>query len=237
VANLTIQPGYSIIKRADRRRVVNVQADVEEQVVAADKVLQDIQENFLPELRADYPGLTYSIEGQEKERRDSMGSMLIGFFVALFLIFVLLAIPFNSYVQPVIIMAAIPFGMIGAVLGHLLLGYDLSLLSFFGIVALAGVLVNDSLVLLDAIRNKMKLHPNDVIKAIVEACKSRFRPVVLTSITTFGGLLPIIFEKSLQARFLIPMALSLGFGVLFATGITLVLIPSLYTLTLHNGHA
>ncbi len=237
IANWTIRPGYSVIKRADRRRVVNVQADVEEQVVAADKVLQDIQTTFLPKLKADYPGLTYSIEGQEKERRDSMGSMLIGFFVALFLIFVLLAIPFNSYIHPMIIMTAIPFGIIGAVLGHLLLGYDLSLLSFFGIVALTGVLVNDSLVLLDAIRNKMKLHPDDVVKAVVEACKSRFRPVILTSITTFGGLMPIIFEKSLQARFLIPMAISLGFGVLFATGITLILIPSLYTLTLHNDHA
>ena len=237
VASWTIRPGYSVIKRADRRRVVNVQADVEEQIVAADKVLQDIQTNYLPKLKRDYPGLTYSIEGQEKERRDSMGSMLLGFFVALFLIFVLLAIPFNSYMQPLIIMTAIPFGNIGAVLGHLMLGYDLSLLSFFGIVALSGVLVNDSLVLLDAIRNKMKLHPDDVVKAIVEACKSRFRPVILTSITTFGGLMPIIFEKSLQARFLIPMAISLGFGVIFATGITLILIPSLYMLTLHNDHA
>ncbi len=236
IASWTIRPGYSVIKRANRRRVVNIQADVEEQIVAADKVLQDIQHTFLPQLKADYPGLTYSIEGQEKERRDSMGSMMLGFFVALFLIFVLLAIPFNSYVQPLIIMTAIPFGIIGAVLGHLMLGYDLSLLSFFGIVALTGVLVNDSLVLLDAIRNKMKQHPDDVIKAIIEACKSRFRPVILTSITTFGGLMPIIFEKSLQARFLIPMAISLGFGVLFATGITLVLIPSLYMLTLHNDH-
>ncbi len=188
-------------------------------------------------MKADYPGLAYSIEGQEKERRDSMGSMLLGFFVVLFLIFVLLAIPFNSYVQPLIIMAAIPFGIIGAVLGHLLLGYDMSLLSFFGIVALSGVLVNDSLILLDAIRNRMKQHPDDVIKAIVEACKSRFRPVILTSLTTFGGLMPIIFERSIQARFLIPMAISLGFGILFATGITLVLIPSLYTLTMHNNHA
>lgn len=237
VASWSIQPGYSVIKRADRRRVVNVQADVEEQMVAADKVLQDIQTDFLPKLKADYPGLTYSIEGQEKERRDSMGSMMLGFFVALFLIFVLLAIPFNSYIQPLVIMAAIPFGIIGAVFGHLLLGYDMSLLSFFGIVALSGVLVNDSLILLNAIRNRMKQHPDDVIKAIVEACKSRFRPVILTSLTTFGGLMPIIFERSLQARFLIPMAISLGFGVLFATGITLVLIPSLYTLTLHNNHA
>ncbi|NOZ14089.1 MAG: efflux RND transporter permease subunit [Acidobacteria bacterium] len=236
VASWTIRPGYSVIKRADRRRVVNVQADVEEQVVAADKVLQEIQTDYLPKLKADYPGLTYSIEGQEKERRDSMGNMLMGFFVALFLIFVLLAIPFNSYIHPLIIMTAIPFGIIGAVLGHLMLGYDLSLMSFFGIVALSGVLVNDSLVLLDAIRNKMKLHPDDIIKAVVEACKSRFRPVILTSITTFGGLMPIIFEKSLQARFLIPMAISLGFGVMFATGITLILIPSLYMLTLHNEH-
>jgi len=146
----------------------------------------------------------------------------------LFLIFVLLAIPFNSYLQPLVIMAAIPFGMIGAVLGHLLLGYHLSIVSFFGIVALAGVLVNDSLVLLDAINKQVTAGARSRMDAVILASRSRFRPVILTSVTTFGGLLPIITETSIQARVLIPMAISLGFGVLFATGITLLLIPALY---------
>jgi len=228
VATWTIRPGYSVITRSDRRRVVDIQADVVRSMANADEIIRDFQADFLERLKADYPGLNYSLEGEEKERRDSMRSMMYGFLVALFLIFVLLAIPFNSYIQPLIIMTAIPFGMIGAVLGHLLLGYDLSIVSFFGIVALAGVLVNDSLVLLDAINKQITAGAENRIEAIIAASKSRFRPVILTSVTTFGGLLPMITETSMQARVLIPMAISLGFGVLFATGITLILIPSLY---------
>lgn len=234
VATWTILPGYSVITRSNRRRVVDIQADVVREVANADQIIRELQGGFLEHLKADYPGLNYSLEGEEKERRDSMRSMMYGFIIALFLIFVLLAIPFNSYIQPLVIMTAIPFGMIGAVLGHLLLGYNLSIVSFFGLVALAGVLVNDSLVLLDAINKQVAQGAENRLEAVVAASKSRFRPVILTSVTTFGGLLPMITETSVQARVLIPMAISLGFGVLFATGITLILIPSLYMMISHE---
>jgi len=236
VAKWTIRPGYSVITRSGRRRVVDIQADVVEDVANVDEIIKELQGDFLERMKSDYPGLNYSFEGEEKERRDSMRSMMYGFLVALFLIFVLLAIPFNSYIQPLVIMTAIPFGMIGAVLGHLLMGYNLSIVSFFGIVALSGVLVNDSLVLLDAINKQMAAGAENKVEAIVSASKSRFRPVILTSLTTFGGLLPMITETSMQARVLIPMAISLGFGVLFATGITLILIPSLYMMISKENH-
>ena len=235
VATWTIRPGYSVITRSNRRRVVDIQADVMRDVANADEIIKELQGDFLEHLKGDYPGLNYSLEGEEKERRDSMRSMMYGFLIALFLIFVLLAIPFNSYIQPLVIMTAIPFGIIGAVLGHLLLGYNLSIVSFFGMVALAGVLVNDSLVLLDAINKQVAAGAENKLEAIIAASKSRFRPVILTSVTTFGGLLPMITETSMQARVLIPMAISLGFGVLFATGITLILIPALYMMISNEG--
>ena len=143
------------------------------------------------------------------------------------MIFVLLAIPFRSYSQPLLIMSAIPFGIVGAVLGHLLMGYNLSLLSMFGMVALAGVVVNDSLLLID-LANRNRRSGLDSHDSLVEAATRRFRPILLTSLTTFFGLSPMIVETSVQAQFLIPMAISLGFGILFATGITLLLIPALY---------
>ena len=229
VANYEISPSYSVITRANRRRVVNVMADVNEKIADPDKILNKLKNGYLKELKESYPGFSYSFEGESKEKRDSMKSLITGFWVALLLIYVLLAIPFNSFKIPLVIMTAIPFGIIGALWGHVLLGYDLSLLSFFGIVALTGVLVNDSLVLIDAIYQfKKKMPEASKVELVIEACKKRFRPVILTSITTFGGLIPMIFEKSVQAKFLIPMAISLGFGVMFATGITLILIPSLY---------
>jgi multidrug efflux pump subunit AcrB len=167
------------------------------------------------------------MEGEEKERADSMSSMLNGFQLALIMIFALLAIPFRSYSQPLLIMAAIPFGMIGAVLGHIIMGFDLSLLSMFGLVALSGVVVNDSLLLIDRANQNRRAGMN-LHDSLVAAGTRRFRPIILTSLTTFFGLMPIILETSVQAQFLIPMAISLGFGILFATGITLLLIPSLY---------
>ncbi len=237
LASYEISPSYSVITRSDRRRVVNVTADVDSKTADADKILKKLQTGFLKQLKENYPGLTYSFEGEQKEKRDSMKSMMIGFWIAIMLIYVLLAIPFNSLKIPLVIMTAIPFGIIGAVWGHVLLGYDLSLLSFFGIVALTGVLVNDSLVLIDAIyqfRKKMPQATN--YQLAIEACKKRFRPVILTSITTFGGLMPMIFEKSVQAKFLIPMAISLGFGVMFATGITLILVPAIYLIFENKKH-
>lgn len=219
--------GFAEINRTDRKRVINVSASVDAAQASAQEIIADLKQDVLPQLVADYPGLTWDMEGEEKERKESIGSMMEGFPLALIAIFTLLAIPFRSYSQPLLIMAAIPFGMIGAVLGHIIMGYNLSMLSLFGLVALSGVVVNDSLLLIDkANRNrKAKMALKD---SIISAATRRFRPIILTSFTTFFGLMPMILETSVQAKFLIPMAISLGFGILFGTGIILLLIPALY---------
>lgn len=219
--------GFSKINRTDRKRVINVSAMVDGEQANAQDIIGDLKHRLLPQLVADYPGLSWDMEGEEKERRESMQSMLGGFQLALVAIFTLLAIPFRSYSQPLLIMAAIPFGMIGAVLGHIIMGYNLSLLSLFGLVALSGVVVNDSLLLIDKTNNNRRLGM-ELFNALEAAGIRRFRPILLTSLTTFGGLMPMILETSVQAQFLIPMAISLGFGIIFATGITLLLIPALY---------
>jgi multidrug efflux pump subunit AcrB len=219
--------GYASINRTDRKRVVNVTATVDASSANAQEILLDMQENLFPKLAIDYPGLTFDLVGEEKERKESMDSMKKGFTMALIGIFALLAIPFRSYSQPLLIMAAIPFGVVGAVAGHLIMGYSLSILSFFGIVALAGVVVNDSLLLIDTVNIKRR-GGVELFTALGDAGTRRFRPILLTSLTTFFGLTPMILETSVQAQFLIPMAISLGFGILFATGITLLLIPCLY---------
>jgi multidrug efflux pump subunit AcrB len=218
---------YTTIDRREGRRVVTVSADVSPRSQAG-QVLSDIQETALPTLVEKYPGLQYSFEGHQADMRESIGSLKTTALVAMMVIFVLLAIPFRSYSQPLIVMASIPFGIVGAIVGHLIMGYDLSLLSMFGIVALSGVVVNDSLVLIDFANRRQKEHRDSHHDAIVAAATQRFRPIILTTLTTFGGLSPMIFETSRQARFLIPMALSLGFGIVFATLITLVIVPSLY---------
>ncbi|MBE0596911.1 MAG: efflux RND transporter permease subunit [Desulfuromonadales bacterium] len=220
--------GFSEITRTDRKRVINVTASVDSRQGNAQEILADLKQGLLVELAHDYPGLTFDLEGEEKERRESIGSMRSGFALALFAIFALLAVPFRSYSQPLIIMAAIPFGVVGAIVGHLLMGYSLSMLSVFGIVALSGVVVNDSLLLIDRINNTRRQGGAELLQAVVDAAQRRFRPILLTSLTTFFGLAPMILETSVQAQFLIPMAISLGFGILFATGITLLLIPALY---------
>ncbi|MDH3454839.1 MAG: efflux RND transporter permease subunit, partial [Desulfuromonadales bacterium] len=179
------------------------------------------------------PGLSYDLEGEDKNRRESMASMFTGFKLVLIVIFALLAIPFRSYSQPLLIMVAIPFGIVGAILGHFLMGYDLSILSMFGIVALTGVVVNDSLLLIDYV-NRARRQGKPLLEGLMDAGQRRFRPILLTSLTTFFGLMPMILETSVQAQFLVPMAISLAFGILFATGITLLLIPALY-LVLEDG--
>ena len=161
---------------------------------------------------------------------ESTSALFSGLFLALFAIYALLAIPFRSYYQPIIVMIAIPFGIVGAVLGHIIMGYSLSLMSMMGIVALCGVVVNDSLILIDY-ANRQRLKGASAFEAIHKAGGRRFRPILLTTMTTFGGLAPMIFETSRQARFMIPMAISLGFGILFATSITLIIIPCLYLMT------
>jgi multidrug efflux pump subunit AcrB len=218
---------YTQIKRRDGKRVLAVEADVEEGVTNANEVLAEIKKDALPALMRRHPGLSYQLSGQQQQQAESLEAMKSGFKMALILMFALMAIPFRSYIQPIIIMIAIPFGMVGALIGHLIMGYDLSMLSMMGLVALSGVVVNDSLVLISAV-NSFRASGMSVMESVVAGGARRFRPIMLTSITTFLGLAPMIFEKSMQARFLIPMALSLGFGVLFATFIILLLVPSLY---------
>ncbi len=232
-ATLVESRGFSTINRTDRKRVINVSATVDSAVANVEEIIAEIKATALPKLMADYPGLSFDMEGEEKSRRESMESIFDGFKLVLIVIFALLAIPFRSYSQPLLIMVAIPFGIVGAILGHFIMGYDMSILSMFGIVALTGVVVNDSLLLIDytnrMLRKGMGLHD-----AVMEAGQRRFRPILLTSLTTFFGLMPMILETSVQAQFLVPMAISLAFGILFATGITLVLIPAFY-LVLEDG--
>jgi multidrug efflux pump subunit AcrB len=172
--------------------------------------------------------LSYSWEGKQADLSESMTNLFYGFIFALMCIYAMLAMPFRSYSQPLIVMVAIPFGIIGAVIGHIIMGYSVSIMSMMGIVALSGVVVNDSLVLIDYANNLRRNEGIDAFTAIHQAGVRRFRPILLTTLTTFGGLAPMIFETSRQARFMIPMAISLGFGILFATSITLVLVPCLY---------
>ncbi|MGD9222086.1 MAG: efflux RND transporter permease subunit [Desulfobacteraceae bacterium] len=227
VAEVTMRQGYASIKRAQRQRVVTVSADVDEKAANADEIRQNLEKNYLPRLKSKYPNLRCTIEGEGRSRNESMQDVLNSFGIALFGIYALLAIPFRSFAQPLVVMAAIPFGIVGAVWGHLLMGYNLSAYSLFGIVGLTGVVVNDSLVLVHKI-NALRQAGMDALCAVQEAGTMRFRAIVLTSLTTFAGLTPMLLERSIQARFLTPMAVSLGFGVLFATVITLVLIPCGY---------
>ena len=227
VAAVKVTQGYSSIERAQRRRVIKVTADVDEDIANAHEIRAYLEREYLPQLKNLYPGLRYSMEGAGKEERESLIDVVKGFVIALFAIYALLAIPLRSFSQPLIIMLAIPFSLLGAVGGHLLMGFNLSLLSLFGMVGLAGVAVNDSLVLVDAI-NRIRSKGNKIWASVLQAGAIRFRPIILTSVTTFAGLMPLILEKSFQAKFLVPMAVSLGFGVLFATGVTLILIPCGY---------
>jgi len=220
--------GYSIINRTNRKRVINVIGKVNASKANAGELLTELKQGIIAKLIQDYPGLSYNLQGEEKERKSSVTSMADGFLMALLAIFALMAIPFRSYIQPLLIMVAIPFGIVGAILGHLIMGYQLSMLSFFGVVALSGVVVNDSLILIDKINSNRRKEKMELRAAIVQGAMRRFRPIILTSLTTFFGLTPMILETSVQAQFLIPMAISLGFGILFATGITLLLIPSFY---------
>jgi len=193
----------------------------------ADEITRAVVRDVIPALKADFPGLVYKPGGQQRSRRESMGALADGFKIALLCMFGMLAVVFRSYVQPTIIMLVIPFGFVGALWGHLLMGYDLSIISMMGVVALSGVVVNDSLVLIVAI-NRFRDAGMKTYDAVIAGGIRRFRPIILTSLTTFFGLMPMILESSQQARFLIPMAISLGFGVLFATVITLILVPTVY---------
>jgi len=226
-ARATPGRGYANIQRADRQRVVRVTADVDEKVLTAGEVLADLEAEFLPALLADHPGLGYSLEGEQREQRKTLGSLVRNYTLALLLIYALLAVPLRSYAQPLIIMSVIPFGLVGAMAGHLLMGLHFSMMSVFGIVALSGVVVNSSLVLVHYVNARVAEGASGA-EAVRQAGIARFRPILLTSLTTFAGLTPLLLERSLSAQFLIPMATSLGFGVLFATVIALFLVPSAY---------
>ena len=219
--------GYASIKRVDRNRAVNVTGAVNAELASAGDVIADLESRILPEILAEHPAVYYSLEGMMAEQRDTMEGLLTGLILALLMVFALLAVPLKSYVQPLIIVSAIPFGMVGAFWGHLIMGMTITMMSMFGMVALAGVVVNDSLVMVHFINRKRTLNA-DLEVAIREAGVVRFRPILLTSLTTFAGLSPLLMEKSMQARFLIPMALSLASGVLFATFVTLFLVPTGY---------
>ncbi|MHC4684951.1 MAG: efflux RND transporter permease subunit, partial [Planctomycetota bacterium] len=227
VAEVQYGRGYSTIKRVDRRRVVSVSADVDEAVTSAGEINGELYANVLPSLAREFQGLQYRFAGQQRERNESLGSLIPNFGIAMMAIYALLAIQFRSYSQPAIVMSAIPFGVVGATIGHLLMGFNLSILSMFGIVALSGVVVNDSLIMIDLI-NRERKSGFKLSRVLRDCATRRFRPIMLTTLTTFFGLLPMIAERSLQARFLVPMAISLAFGVMFATCITLLLVPSLY---------
>jgi multidrug efflux pump subunit AcrB len=225
VVEVTTGEAFRSIDRRDGRRVITVSADVEPKS-AATRVLRVIKDEVLPQLRAEFPGITWSFEGSQAEMRESTATLWGGFALAMGVVYALLAIAFGSYLQPLIVMMAIPFGIVGAVLGHIILGYDLSLVSLMGVVAVSGVVVNGALIMVHhANKRRSELSAYD---AIHEAGLRRFRPIVLTTLTTFGGLTPIILETSQQAMHLIPMAISLGFGIVFATSIMLVVIPCLY---------
>lgn len=236
VAEASLDRGFNTIRRTDRQRIINVTADVDKAAISPAEVIDDVEKNFLPGLLAQYPGVAFSLEGEARDRRESIGALQEGGTLALLVIFALMAIPLKSYVQPLIIMSVIPFGIVGAVFGHLVMGLEVSLLSMCGMVALSGVVVNDSLVMVDFI-NRHKEAGMDRMTAVREAGALRFRAILLTSLTTIAGLMPMLSEKSLQAQFLIPMATSLAFGIAFATVITLFLIPSLYLILDDIGRA
>ena len=241
--------GFASIERVDRNRTVNVTASVDPAITSVSAVVADLRTRILPEVLAGHPGVFYTFEGAQAEQADAAGGLQRGFILALLTIFALLAVPLRSYAQPLIIMAAIPFGLVGAVWGHVVMGLDMTVMSMFGLVALTGVVVNDSLVMVDFINRARAVHADlgrriraagghqtdrrefessGLRLAIREAGGNRFRPILLTSLTTFLGLAPLMLERSIQAAFLVPMAVSLAFGVLFATFITLILVPVSY---------
>jgi multidrug efflux pump subunit AcrB len=233
VADLVASQSPSRITRIDQRRSLNITADVDKQKANIEAIKQDIT-RFMDELLLRFPTIHYTIEGEAKEQRQSFQGLKSGLILVLFVIYGLLAIPFRSYWQPLIVMSMIPFGAVGAVAGHWLMGKPLTIMSLMGMLALTGVVVNDSLVLVDYI-NRKRREGIPLATAVSQAGVARFRAVVLTSLTTFAGLTPLIFEKSTQAQFLIPMAISLGFGIMFATIFTLILLPVNYLLLTRCG--
>lgn len=227
VADIELGDSYSSITRVDGRRAITVSANANTTIVEPAKVVAEIQKDFLPQLQNKYPHISSTLDGGSADEQSAMVGLIQGFFFAMFTIYALMAIPLKSYSQPLIIMSVIPFGIIGALFGHFILGLSMSVLSLCGIVALAGVVVNDSLILVDFV-NRSRQQGLSLVQSAIDAGCYRFRAIILTSLTTFVGLVPIIMEKSLQAKIVIPMATSLAFGILFSTVVTLILVPVLY---------
>lgn len=226
VANVALVPGFTSIQRVDRRRNISITAEVKDGADAS-AIVASMNSEHLSQWKLQYPGLQLNIDGNIKTQQQSDKQLAINLLTAFVAVYVIMAIAFKSYFQPLLVLTAIPFGFMGAVIGHKLLGHQISLMSQLGFLACAGVVINDNLVLLDRI-NQLKQEGKDTLTAVLNAGKDRFRAIILTSITTFIGLLPLLFEQSIQAKFLIPMVISLSFGVLLATTVTLVLVPSLY---------
>jgi len=228
VAQAELGRGFATISRSDRQRVISVTGDIDPARANANEVLADVRARVLPQMLVDHPGLHVDLEGEQREQQKVARGLIRGYGLALILIYALLAIPLRSYAQPLIIMSVIPFGLVGAVAGHLIQGEPtLSMMSVFGFVALSGVVVNASLVLVHYV-NSRRAAGESATTAAHSAGVTRFRPIVLTSLSTFAGLAPLLSERSVSAKFLIPMAISLGYGVAFATVITLLLVPCLY---------
>jgi multidrug efflux pump subunit AcrB len=234
VADAEMGRGFSTISRADRARVISVTADVDAALGNSSEIAAAIRGEDLPRILANHPSVSYSVEGEQRQQGETLAALQRGFLLALFGIFALLAVPLRSYSQPLIVMSAIPFGFAGAIWGHMLMGMDLTMLSAAGFVALSGVVVNDSLVMVDYV-NRMREEGMSVAEASREAGTARFRAILLTSLSTFAGVTPLLLERSLQAQFLKPLAVSLGFGIIFATFVTLVLVPCWYAI-LHDLH-
>ena len=226
-ATVTRGKAYTEIKRTDGRRNISVTADVADEDANANEINARIRQRELPQLLADIPGLAYSLGGEQERQAETMGALGLGFVLAMIVMFSMLAVVFRSYAQPILVMSAIPFGMVGAVWGHVIMGFSLSLMSMMGLIALSGVVVNDSLLLIVSI-NRFREEGMSLWEAVMAGGTRRFRPILLTSLTTFFGLAPMILETSVQARFLVPMAVSLGFGVLASTMIMLLIVPCAY---------
>jgi multidrug efflux pump subunit AcrB len=229
VAEYDLGQGRSQIQRLDKQRTIRVMANVDQQILEPRSAVRKIRMDYLPEMLSRYPGVSLELDGSSKEEEETLGLLLLVAFLVLGSLYALLAIPLRSYLQPLIIMSVIPFGLIGAVVGHAVLDTTISMVSIIGCISLAGVVVNDSLIMVDFVNRKTR-EGLDYATASIEAGAERFRAIVLTSLTTFFGLLPIMFESSTQAQMILPMAVSLGFGILFSTVITLVLVPALYNI-------
>jgi multidrug efflux pump subunit AcrB len=229
LAEVNLSRGFSEINRVDQMRSVTISADLDEATANADLIISELQRTFIPEMNSQFPNVGIRWEGQREQSKESVGSLMVGFGIAILAMYVLLVLQFRSYIQPLLILAIVPFGMIGAVWGHAVLGIPLTLFSMFGLVALSGVVINDSIVLIDFINTRVR-DGIEITDALLQAGERRFRPIMLTSMTTIAGLIPLMLERSFQAQLMIPMAASLAFGLALATFLVLVLVPVFYML-------